>query len=100
MLGDLRLNEIDSLAVERYQKARASARIRPSTINDDVKVLVAILNYAREIRGLPVRVPKIHPLPVRGRRRNAEPWTKDEVRSLLGACAETDPELMPSWSSS
>lgn len=89
VLGDMRLNDIDRQAVSAYQSERRRAGVRPSTVNDDVKVLIAILNFARE-RKLPVGKPSFQSLPERGKRRNAEPWSRDEVARLLDVCARGD----------
>lgn len=85
ILGDMRLNDIDRQAVAAYQSVRRRAGVRPSTVNDDVKVLIAILNFARE-RKLPVGKPSFQSLPERGKRRNAEPWSSEEVARLLDVC--------------
>lgn len=87
-LGDLRLNEIHPENVEAYQRSRLRDGIRPATVNDDVKVLIAILNFARQGRRLPVPVPRFEAVPVRGKRRNAEPWSREEVDRLLRVCAQ------------
>jgi integrase len=92
-LGDMKLSEIDKNTIESYQQARTKAGCRPATVNDDVKVLLAILAYARE-RGHPVPVLKPKRLKVRSRR-HAEAWTRDEVDRLLATCAKDDRPLLP-----
>jgi integrase len=91
--GEMRLSDIDANAVESFQQAR-SKLVRASTVNGDVTVLLAVLNYARR-RGLPVSVPHVKPLPERGKRKNADAWTREELVRLLDTCAALDPGLLP-----
>jgi integrase len=90
-LGHLRLSEIGIPDVEAYKSLRLKKRIRPSSINDDIKVLMAVLSYARAIG---IAVPKLSPkrIPDRAPRRHAEPWSRADVDALFAAC---DPELLP-----
>jgi integrase len=90
-LGPLRLTEIDNVRVEQYQRDRLGLKIRPSTINDEAKVLRAILAYAKATK-VPVCELTAKDLPVRGKRR-AKAWTVAEVDRLLRAVAETSPHI-------
>ncbi len=87
-LGGVRLDRISASEVEAFKTARTKAGIRPSTVNDDLKVLSAVLAYARSL-GIPVPKLAAKRLPERGARRNAEAWTREEVERLL--------EATPSW---
>jgi integrase len=90
-LGSLRLTEITNARVEAYQRDRIGEKIRPSTINDEVKVLRAILKYARST-GTPAFEMTAKDLPVRGKRR-ARAWTDAEVLRLLTSVSETSPQI-------
>jgi integrase len=92
-LGDLRLTEITVAHVEALKAARSRAGIKPATVNDELKVLKTVLNYAREL-GQPVPVLKLRKLVVRGRRK-AHAWTAEEVGRLFAACTEKSPDVLP-----
>ena len=91
-LGDLKLTEIAKAEVERYQNQRLEDKIRPSTINDEVKVLRAILNYARSVN-IPSHVPKVPDLPTRGTKRKVKAWTDEQVSALLRSVVELSPQI-------
>lgn len=92
-LGHLKLTEITKAEVERFQAARVKQGIQPATVNDDVKVLLRVLHYARDL-GIPTATPKVEDLAVRGRRK-AHAWTAEEVGKLYAACAEKAPNVLP-----
>lgn len=92
-LGDLRLSEISDAHVLAYQDARLEAKISPSTINDDVKVLRAVLSYAR-LMGYPCPALRAPELPERARR-NAHAWSREELDRLYLKAAELAPRLLP-----
>jgi integrase len=87
------LDGISALDVEKYKEQRLQEGIRASAINDDLKVLRVILQYAIDL-DLPVTIPRFKRLVERGKRR-IEAWTEDEVGRLLAACAEVSPEILP-----
>lgn len=90
-LGPLRLTEITDERVYQYQRDRIAEKIKPSTINDEVKVLRAILRHARDLK-LPAFEMRAKDLPVRGKRR-VRAWTMEEVQRLLRAVAEQSPAV-------
>jgi integrase len=91
-LGALRLDEVRAPAVEAYQTARLDEQIKPATVNDEVKVLKAILSHARERYGLrPLKVAKLR-VP---KKRNVRAWSEAEVQRLLEAAIRIEPELVP-----
>jgi len=92
--GDMRLGDIDKVAVARFQKARLR-EVSAGSVNDDVKVLLAVLNYAREELGYPIAPLKVKHLPKSGRRRNVTPWTTDEMGRLLLAVRKKSPDILP-----
>lgn len=93
-LGERRLDEITPADVEAFKDARLDAGVRPATINDDIKVLSAILAYAREL-GYRSPMPTTKRLPQRGTRRGAEAWSDEEVGRLMAAVQKKSPEILP-----
>ncbi len=91
--GGTRLDAIEATHVEDFKRAQLRKGLRQSTINDQLKVLGAILSYARTL-GIPCASPKLIRLPVRGKRR-ALAWTPEEVQRLCGAAAELHPDILP-----
>lgn len=91
--GALRLSEITTVAIEAFKAKRQRAKIRPSTINDELKTLLAVVNYARQL-GYPVGKFVLKKLPVRGQRK-AHAWTADEIGKLYAACTEKAPDVLP-----
>lgn len=90
--GKLRLDEIRQAHVEAYQNARLAQKIRPATINDEVKVLKAILSHARARYPLPVlRVAKLK-VP---KKRNVRAWSEEQIQRLLTSAVEHEPEIVP-----
>jgi integrase len=92
-LGKLKLTEITTEEVQKFQAARLHAGIAPSTVNEDVKVLRKLLHFARDL-GIPTASPKVEDLAVRGRPR-PRAWTAEEVGKLYTACAEKSPDVLP-----
>ncbi len=92
--GDLRLHEFTTGAVDAYKNARINQEIRASTINDELKVLRAILGYAREL-GIPVTDLQAKDLPTRGVKRKVTFWTTEQVAKLLAATADKSKALSP-----
>lgn len=90
-LGDLRLTELKRPALEKYQNDRLGEKIKPSTINDEVKVLRAVCSHARA-NAVPCVEIKIDDLPVRGGRK-VKAWTDKEVAALLNAVKEKSPGI-------
>lgn len=91
-LGHLRLTELKKTVLEKYQNDRLGEKIRPSTINDEMKVLRAVCSHARE-NGVPCAEIKIDDLPVRGKRK-VKVWTDAEVTALLKAVKDRSPHIL------
>jgi len=89
--GPFKLTELSTARAEAYQNARLGEKISPGTVNDEIKVLRAVLNYAEYI-GIPTVKLKIKDLPVRKKRR-LHFWTKDQVATLLRSVSEHSPSL-------
>lgn len=88
--GSYRLTEIKRPLVEQYQNARLK-EVKPSTINDEVKVLRTIMRYAIA-NGVPCGKVDFPDLPVRGKRK-IKAWTADEVAALLSSVRERSPHI-------
>ncbi len=91
--GQLRLTAFTVDRVEKFKTHRLREGIRPSAINDDLKVLRTVLQYAMDL-GFPCTIPKWKKLPERGRAR-VQAWTEEEVTRLLSACEEHSPDILP-----
>ena len=91
--GALRLTKIRTDEVVRFARARVAAGRKPATVNNELKVLAAILAYAREI-DVPCATPKMRKLKQR-KRRQIESWTQAEVGRLYAACGDKAPDILP-----
>lgn len=89
--GDDKLTEITTSRVIAYQQVRLRQHIQPSTVNDEVKVLRAVLNYALYV-GVPAAKLVVKDLPVR-RKSRLKYWNDEEVGALLAAVAKFSPSL-------
>lgn len=94
-LGEMRLGDIDKVSVAAFQKTRLRAGLKASSVNDDVKVLLAVLNFAREELGYPLPPLKVKHLPRTGRRRNVTPWSREEVTRMLVATTAVSGDILP-----
>lgn len=90
-LGDLKLTELKRPILEKYQNDRLGEKIKPSTINDEIKVLRAVCSHARA-NGVPCIEIKIDDLPVRGSRK-IKAWTAEQVETLLKTVREKSPHI-------
>ncbi len=93
-LGKLKLTELATGHIEEYKASRLAEDIRPSTINDELKVLRAVLSYARQL-GVPIAQPMIKNIPTRGIKRRAEAWTAAEISRLLKFVRAQSREIEP-----
>jgi len=92
--GDLKLNQFEIRHVEAFKKARLKEGIGAAKVNDDLKVLSAVLNYADYLK-LPVTIPKWRKLKERPTAGRVKVWDLAQVEALLLAFSEHDPELLP-----
>jgi integrase len=90
-LGDLRLTDLKKPVLEKYQNDRLGERIKPSTINDEIKILRAICSHARA-NGVPCVELAIDDLPVRGKRK-VMAWNDEQVAALLSSVRERSPHI-------
>jgi integrase len=89
-----KMNAITTAEVEAYTDSRLAKKIRATTINDELKVLRAILAYARELH-IPLVNANIRDLPTRGVKRKVTFWTGDQVEKLLDKMHAKSPDLVP-----
>jgi integrase len=87
-----RLCDISLGSVEKYKERRIAQKIRASTVNDELKVLRAVLAYAGAL-GVPVAMLKIKDLPTRGIKRKVTFWTSEQCASLLASARVHAPEI-------
>jgi integrase len=90
--GQKPLDRITSADVERFQHERLLT-VGAVKVNDDTKVLRAILRYAVE-QGVPARVPAFRALPERKKSGRVKVWTAAEVEKLYMAIQATSPRLL------
>lgn len=91
--GDDRLNEITSERVGAFQATQKRRGLKPRTINNDVKVLQAILSYAKDCK---VLVPAIRVrMLATAQGKHAEAWDDEEMTRLFAAIRELEPEILP-----
>lgn len=89
-LGEIKLAELGAGHIEKYKTARLADKIRPSTVNDELKVLRAVLAYARDL-GVPASRPLIKDIPTHGIRRRTIAWTAAEAARLARFAGELEP---------
>jgi integrase len=82
--GDLKLTDIHAGEVERFSRSRVRDGLKASSVNNELRVLRRVLNYAGE-RGFLVSTSTWRPLPDRGGRRVTF-WTEAQLGSLYHAC--------------
>jgi integrase len=91
--GRLRINGFTPQHIERFKTKRLADGVRPVAINDDLKVLRVILQYAIDL-DFQVTIPRYKKLTERGQRRKPA-WSAEQIGDLLTACAEVSPEILP-----
>lgn len=92
-VGDLRLDEISTADIERYQTERMAQGIKASSVNDDTKVLRRILQVAVD-RGDLAAIPKIERLKERKTTGRVMVWTAAQVDTLVATIREKYPEIL------
>jgi integrase len=91
-LGDRKLDALD-VEVRRYQRMRLKEGRKPSTINDEIKRLRAVVNHYRG-EGMPLPRLKTSLLPVpKGKR--VKVWNAEEIGRLLAAAEQHAPRFLP-----
>ncbi len=91
--GEVPIGEFTPRHIEQFKADRLREGVKPVAVNDDLKVLRAILQCAIDLE-YPVTIPKYKKLTEWGQRRKPA-WTVEEVQGLLEACARVSPEILP-----
>jgi integrase len=92
--GEYKLTELSTSLIEKFKLVKTkNDRLKPSTINDLLKVLGAILSYAKDIN-YPVSCLKMIKLKERSRKK-AHAWSIEELNRLYEATAEVSPDILP-----
>jgi integrase len=90
--GAFRLTELSTALVDAYKTERRKL-VGPTTVNNELRVLGAMLRFAKDERGLPVADVRLKKLASpRGR---VHAWSADEVARLLDAAERTDRSFLP-----
>lgn len=92
-IGTVQLTKIDDMSIGAFKRARLADGAKPSTINNELRVLGTIMRHAIATK-YRCADPKIRRLPVRGDPR-VKVWTAVEVNRLYAACATEGPEILP-----
>lgn len=89
--GALKLTEISTAKVIEYQQRRLKENVEPSTINDEIKILKAVINHAIAL-SVPATKIVAKNLTVRKKKR-LKFWTTEQVQMLLTAVSEHSPAI-------
>jgi integrase len=92
VLGEVKLTDIDVQTIQAFKAARTKEGTRPSSINNELRVLKTIMRHARAT-GYPCAEPTWKRLPETGERR-AQAWSQAEMARLFDSCREHAPELL------
>lgn len=92
-MGGVRITELNPGLVETFKLARLEAKVTAPSINNELRILRTVLNWAKEL-GHPVPAFKWRRLPERGAPR-PRAFTLDELQRLYAACREKAPLLLP-----
>lgn len=92
LLGEKKLTELGTAAVERFKEQRLGEGVKTSTVNTELTKLQAVLSYARSL-GVPCAEPTMKALPQIGRRRVSW-WTEAEMAALFEALEKLAPHLL------
>ena len=92
VLGETRLTDIDVQTIQAFKSQRSREGTRPSSINNELRVLKTIMRHARAT-GYPCAEPAWKRLPETGERR-AQAWNQAEIARLFESAREHAPELV------
>jgi integrase len=90
--GSTKLDELSSELIDEYKDERAE-EVERSSVNNELRVLRAMLNWGRDVRKLPIASFKIEMLPIKGVPR-VKVWTPEQVAAFYAKTRELEPQLM------
>jgi integrase len=93
-LGHVRLDEFTTKVIEDYAIARRDDGLQAVSVNNEVRTLLRVLNFAAHERDLPIRVPKFQRLSEAGREK-VTAYVDDEVQQLLVQLEKLSKPLVP-----
>lgn len=91
--GPLKLVAITAESVEAFKKKRTAQKRKPSVVNNELRVLRTILNFAKDMK-YPVTDAVFHRLSERGKPRPSV-WSAADVARLFDAAREHTPDILP-----
>jgi integrase len=91
--GATRLDDLTNAVLESFKQARVAAKVRASSINNELRVLKTMLRWGREQLALPILELKFKMMPKDGKRR-VRTWSGFEVQRLYAAAREEAPHLV------
>ncbi len=92
-LGSVRVPELSPGKIDAYKTARLKDKLLASSINNELRVLRTVLNWAKEF-GHDVPALKWRRLPERGSSR-VRAFTTEELERVFEACRAKAPTLLP-----
>lgn len=93
-LGGTSLRDFDAAVLETYARQRLRDKLRPVSVNNELRVLLRVLRFARDDCEMSIRVPKWEALDEGGHSR-VTAWTHGELDRLLATTAEKHPAILP-----
>ena len=93
-LGHLRLDEFTPKVIEDYAVTRRDDGLQPVSVNNEVRTLLRVLNFAAHERELPIRVPRFKRLSEAGREK-VTAYTDAEIQRLLTQLDRLSRPLVP-----
>ena len=92
--GDDKLSDIDSARIDAYKaKRRKRDKLKKISVNNELRVLRRVLNFARDNCRIPLVPVKIEFFSEKKKR--VKLWTEEEIQRLFTACAQVSPDLLP-----
>lgn len=89
--GGQKLTEISTDEIESFKRVRRSKKIEASSVNNELRLLGTVLNWAAET-GYPCAKPKI--IKLKQRERRVKAWTVAELQRLFAEARATKPWLV------
>lgn len=93
-LGGLKLNEIGAAASEDYARKRKKDGLSAISVNNELRVLRRILNYAKA-QGVPGASGEAVKQIAQREPERVKVWTAEEIASLFNSCKKESPAILP-----